>query len=268
MNILVLGNGFDLAHELKTKYTDFLDFCKKKHPQDFNENEFAYMECCVTNLWMKHFLTMQETQQIGNTWIDFEKEIYNVIVSLKDAFFYIGNGSLTEDLHKVCQIKKYEKFSFYRLKDYLREVHLNEDFTKNVVINLQDNSLNIYIKNLSLFIKFLYKQLREFTAVFEKYLREEVLAKIDENSKYMLSLQSIGAEEGSDDVRVLCFNYTDTCERLYKKKFNTYCKVSIKPVYVHGSINESPECSLILGTQNFDNKEKVGNTVRYHQNVI
>lgn len=28
MNILVIGNGFDLAHELPTKYTDFLLFCK------------------------------------------------------------------------------------------------------------------------------------------------------------------------------------------------------------------------------------------------
>ena len=26
MNILVIGNGFDLAHGLPTKYTDFLDF--------------------------------------------------------------------------------------------------------------------------------------------------------------------------------------------------------------------------------------------------
>ena len=28
MNILVIGNGFDLAHRLPTKYTDFLQFCK------------------------------------------------------------------------------------------------------------------------------------------------------------------------------------------------------------------------------------------------
>ena len=26
MNILIIGNGFDLAHQLPTKYTDFLDF--------------------------------------------------------------------------------------------------------------------------------------------------------------------------------------------------------------------------------------------------
>ena len=28
MNILVIGNGFDLAHKLPTKYTDFLEFVK------------------------------------------------------------------------------------------------------------------------------------------------------------------------------------------------------------------------------------------------
>jgi hypothetical protein len=30
MNILVIGNGFDLAHGLKTKYTDFLDWVSKR----------------------------------------------------------------------------------------------------------------------------------------------------------------------------------------------------------------------------------------------
>ncbi|MDR2198910.1 MAG: bacteriophage abortive infection AbiH family protein [Deltaproteobacteria bacterium] len=27
MNILVIGNGFDLAHRLLTRYTDFLKYC-------------------------------------------------------------------------------------------------------------------------------------------------------------------------------------------------------------------------------------------------
>ena len=29
MNILVIGNGFDLAHDLPTKYENFLDFCER-----------------------------------------------------------------------------------------------------------------------------------------------------------------------------------------------------------------------------------------------
>lgn len=28
MNILVIGNGFDIAHGLKTKYTDFVEFLR------------------------------------------------------------------------------------------------------------------------------------------------------------------------------------------------------------------------------------------------
>ena len=28
MNIIVIGNGFDLAHGLPTKYTDFLEYVK------------------------------------------------------------------------------------------------------------------------------------------------------------------------------------------------------------------------------------------------
>lgn len=30
MNILIIGNGFDLAHGLPTKYDNFLDFCDKE----------------------------------------------------------------------------------------------------------------------------------------------------------------------------------------------------------------------------------------------
>lgn len=29
MNILLIGNGFDLEHGLPTRYKDFLDFCRK-----------------------------------------------------------------------------------------------------------------------------------------------------------------------------------------------------------------------------------------------
>lgn len=43
MNILIIGNGFDLAHKLPTKYTDFLDFLenvrilKEEMPQNLEQ---------------------------------------------------------------------------------------------------------------------------------------------------------------------------------------------------------------------------------------
>lgn len=50
MDILVIGNGFDLAHELKTTYKDFLTSCRNNENQSFNE------EFCKTNLWLRHFI--------------------------------------------------------------------------------------------------------------------------------------------------------------------------------------------------------------------
>lgn len=40
MNILVIGNGFDLAHELPTRYSDFLNFVKSYKEQDTVYRDF------------------------------------------------------------------------------------------------------------------------------------------------------------------------------------------------------------------------------------
>ena len=63
VNILIVGNGFDLAHGLPTAYADFL---KAK----------AFDEKLRDNKWMKYFLSMKnDADGIGKTWIDFEGEI-------------------------------------------------------------------------------------------------------------------------------------------------------------------------------------------------
>ena len=41
MNILIIGNGFDLAHRLPTEYGDFLNFCERaRRIYTFRENAF------------------------------------------------------------------------------------------------------------------------------------------------------------------------------------------------------------------------------------
>ena len=54
MNILLIGNGFDLAHGLPTKYTDFLEFVKLikiiKEKNIFNDGfAISDAECNVDN---------------------------------------------------------------------------------------------------------------------------------------------------------------------------------------------------------------------------
>ncbi len=35
MKLYIIGNGFDLAHELSSRYSDFAAFCKIKNPNLF-----------------------------------------------------------------------------------------------------------------------------------------------------------------------------------------------------------------------------------------
>ena len=110
MNILVIGNGFDLAHDLPTKYTDFLCFIKvimeifdkfssENSEIDWGEinsqirkqiwkdmgnvrdnlysKEAMWKDLIWNNFWIDYF--QQNSMYQKENWIDFESEISKVI---------------------------------------------------------------------------------------------------------------------------------------------------------------------------------------------
>lgn len=115
MNILVIGNGFDLEHNLPTTYGDFLKFIKiiKKigegkynKPEElenlsqFNDKVREYlrnkdlfksetrnkhiqemMDLLEKNVWIEYFI--KRNNYSGKGWIDFESEISDVIKSFE-----------------------------------------------------------------------------------------------------------------------------------------------------------------------------------------
>lgn len=119
MNILIIGNGFDLAHNLPTKYNDFLGFIKyfkkfyNSNPQDIQNlkstesfrqlhskildylvsdkimdknNKFLneLYKLCSNNIWIDYFeKCIKESSLKGENWIDFESEIGEVVMSLE-----------------------------------------------------------------------------------------------------------------------------------------------------------------------------------------
>ena len=86
MNILIIGNGFDLAHDLKTSYKDFLKYWEKARPkaylEDWPDVPTQWKKEHV-NVWFNYFLEKQ--QILGDTWIDFETEIYDVITKIQSG---------------------------------------------------------------------------------------------------------------------------------------------------------------------------------------
>ena len=116
MNILVIGNGFDLAHGLPTKYTDFLEFIKmikiikeknifndgssiseagcnrdnkklhkdirltilnKANNDELKKDSQELLNCIDNNIWIEYFLQCSMYEK--ENWIDIESEILRIV---------------------------------------------------------------------------------------------------------------------------------------------------------------------------------------------
>ena len=220
MHILILGNGFDLAHQLPTRYNDFLNYCREK----YNGKQ------TTENVWIKHFLNKTLD---GENWIDFEKEIYNVISNISSLNYF--NNKVTSE--------RYKRHAFFLSKS--RDLNFDEyrDYFKEPESLPNRPHYHVPIKD---FVDFLYTQLREFIKEFETYLKEVVETKIATKNFIIPQSKQV-------PLRVLSFNYTNTFERLYEPE---RASVIDKPqyIYVHGDINSYSNNELILGTQSFSNE--------------
>ena len=238
MDILIIGNGFDLAHDLDTKYKDFLDYCEKLSSGN---------ELCSCNLWLKHFITKTKQKGLGgDTWIDLETEIYEVIKKLNIYDSY--------SFPKVLKFYKSNmEFDFSKIGEYFYKPHHHllgsevgvkeylDNYKQNPSVS-RNNIKQVYIATSKGFINFLYDQLRDFTRAFETYLSEEINTQ-STGSKYKLNLPA----SSQNTLTVISFNYTDTCERFYNSDFK------LEPIYVHGKADiGSDDCNLVLGTHSFD----------------
>ncbi len=238
MTILLVGNGFDLAHHLPTKYSDFLDFVKAFHNPDdgsyssFFENIkhnridlFEEIEALITdNVLIEYFLSIYEDRckKGKNGWVDFEKELSLVVQKLDEAKRYIA--------HHV---------SWQREHIELEPGILN--FLKPIIAD-KKNPDKIYAyrtSHIDYYANRVLKALNGLTRLLEIYLYEYV-------EKIECNYRIPGLEEINTNC-VLSFNYTDTYRRCYDTaEIANYC-------YIHGKAKESSieTCNLVLGIDEY-----------------
>ena len=270
MKVLIIGNGFDLAHGLETKYSDFLRYCKQKTISKLPQDN-TLRKSLENNFWLSHFL--MRSIDIGNTWIDFEDEILSAVVNvsrLVDAkwmvfprFFAFNSTNGSQTSYKLIQ-KRTEIQTFYHEKkscissviDSSLEL-LSEDYTSwTQVINDANsngkgycgfscnNMIAVLFKNKEGAVNYIYDELRRFVKALEYYL-------ISINYQAPRILYTI--REGIRLNSVISFNYTKTFENLYSD-------YSRNIIYLHGSISsvdkkERLSCNMVLGTRSFENTD-------------
>ena len=262
MHLLVIGNGFDLAHGFPTRYTDFLRYCNEyneKEPisgsDDMNQE---FLDFLKNNIWLKYFTKLKELNQ-KTTWIDFEKEIANIINSLEEEGIEIAGVENTFD-NKVYIIEAEKNYD--RLKQFISEFTTIEkvkiygnvnELQKSAPDNKKKRVLKEkQITNVSSFIDFIYQELRNFARAFEiycLYINSIEVKNFGNNSKN--EYEKILNHKALFHIdHILSFNYTNTYERLYKKDNVKYC-------YIHGKAQEDKtKTNIIFG---IDDNLKDGN---------
>lgn len=260
MNILLIGNGFDLAHELPTKYTDFLEFIKvikqilrigkvsgidwgntcqevrnllKNNKGNVQNNVLQKKQMWRSlidgNIWIDYFL--QNNMHGKENWIDFESEISDVI------------QSLDYDMHG-----KDNDFSLY---DEVTKALSNEFIDCHGQLIDLETFKEIRDK--------LYADLNNLICALEIYLAEYVNA-IDYVKQSPDIIRAMMEKRKDKDVtkgvimnKVICFNYTNTFERVYP--YSSFNDID----YIHGKAENDRDTefnNMVLGIDEFLSKER------------
>lgn len=243
VNILVIGNGFDLAHHLPTQYSNFLDFVKAfNEPDDSQYHKFIdrtkeinpnlYHEIgqlIEGNILIEFFLSVynERCKDGKNGWIDFESEISLIVQKLDEAKQDIeekySKSGKEEKLDKVITkilnpiiVAKHEKAPNVVAEEYLYEPRFFDYQASRVL-----EALNRLTRLLEIY---LYNYVEELGC---KYRIPDI--------------------DGKGIDRILSFNYTDTYRKYYDPEGKAdYC-------FIHGKAQDSTidSCNLVLGIDEY-----------------
>lgn len=275
MNILVIGNGFDLAHGLPTKYTDFLEVVKVikqalredklaridwgninaevkkllitnkgKIQENLFSNRQTWEDLIDNNIWIEYFLSIYlDRQKEGKDgWIDFECEISEVIKSLNDDMKSSISQCFTLD-DKIQRIT--HEFLNYKYSDW---------FAKRTYRELRDTLLT----DLNKLIRALEIYLTEYVGKIEVEVISPDIKKISP------LLYEDRSPQGALYSKVISFNYTNLYEQIYMKNHNINSEDYID--YIHGktdSNNTMDTNNMVLGIDEYLKKKKRNKQVEF-----
>lgn len=260
MNILVVGNGFDIAHDLPTSYKDFLHFTDafmefktkrkvlnaqipvkedKKEKQlvkylialfnnaetddDIQQLVSEIDELITDNKWMEHFKNIN----IAQGWVDFEREIAQVI----RVFDELRNQVLAKQQidNMGVHLNPYQKTV---LEPFIGQASLIT--STETIDNMKNKLLN---------------DLNKLTRCLEIYL-------IDYVEKITIEKKLPDIEE-LDINRIVSFNYTN----IYVMNYATNSSQVICD-FIHGEAkleNTIDTCNMVIGIDEYlvgSDKEK------------
>ena len=233
--LLVIGNGFDLAHGKCTRYSDFLGFLEdlfeerleEKVYDDLKEKRISYKESALIN-YLKFYNT---NNKIKKNWTDMEIELSNYIRQTVATVKAINNQK--QDAERNGKIYSGNPNVFAENERVIlrtaKSVFETDGYS---YFNIKDKFINPWgVLDIERVMRRFEKELDELKKLVAYYFREIEPGKRSNPVEKKESFEKLGAD------RVICFNYTDTYEALYG--------IDRKDIfYVHGQLKDK---NIVLG---------------------
>jgi hypothetical protein len=267
--ILIVGNGFDIAHELKTSYKDFLDFIDEvgnahfhqlEHNPTYKKDVSQYNVALFTALKKFAQSSLTKYQNINVEQYDGEKDetIKELIrrIELKDDEAARWNSAL-----KLAEENLWVKYFQKKLTDKKMKGENWIDFESEIadIVRLLElkpmrrvqtistyerfSSINVFLQELDAGKSVTTETKGEFI----KNLEKDLISLMDMMEFYFLLVDELTSKKPLNVIQkihpnyLLSFNYTHTL-------FNTY-NINIQADhidFIHGEVHKG---NLVLGTE-------------------
>ena len=267
MVILLIGNGFDLEHNLPTSYGSFLEFCQKtkrlftalESDEDYQRDHLDNwtMDPSIKDRLLQAFQgrQLQKSEKNGTLCSEFTtqnmalNELYLLIEDnawleyFQNATSYIGENWIDFEAEISTVIKALDVARFHVEKGD-SVTNIEEHYAQTIVAIIKAAKKNLNLLNstndIDCFSVFLNNELTRLTRALEIYIAEFI-------QKVPISKKNSEIKKINPD-HVLSFNYSDTYERIYGFEKN------IEYSYIHGKANVSNNlntCNLVLGIDEY-----------------
>ena len=251
--LIIIGNGFDLAHGLKTSYCDFLDdylknaldtFYEKDHYDDPLLNlensavqisyQYPYTSPVDVHCVHKHLADMRSSEFFVVTfksgllersvqksheirWVDLENDFFDELLSCLDKTKKIINHAALATLNNQFGFLK-NKLEEYLLKVQIDEKTFKPDRLIQKIFREKIDSKDILIKKVSspTLRKIMFLNFN-YTNTLSKYAERQVYD--ETNGQYMIYKDTINHIHGtlaSDDNKIV-FGFGDEYDEEYLK---------------------------------------------------
>ncbi|GGE92201.1 Bacteriophage abortive infection AbiH [Chishuiella changwenlii] len=251
--IILIGNGFDLAHGLKTSYNDFIDWIVESKHKYLEENRYRYEDNDISYSPGKYNninIPLEKVKEVFSTSNDtFFMPLFAGDTSyVNDQSFSYGSVNYKNSFLKLIIQSRYIKgwadieTMFYDELNRLlndekttdKEIKkFNSDFQR--IINLLEEYLLIVVKSNNLIEEDIENRI--LSLLTNNPVSQNDMSIEFKNSKET-RIRGIEKQLALDKILILDFNYTKTISKYFANSTNGVIMNKIEYINIHGTLND------------------------------